>query len=86
MKSTFTALIQRWRGSGGKNERFKFLWNEVPGGNTPILPGMTPPCDEVLLRPNGEMVEISEGPYSWNRYSPRIETCWMREWPESFIA
>ena len=30
MTSTFTALIQRFRGNLGKDEPFKYLWNELP--------------------------------------------------------
>src|SRR5665811_393717 len=30
MTSTFTSLIQRFRGNLGKEEPFKFLWNELP--------------------------------------------------------
>lgn len=85
MKSTFSALIQRFRGSRGKPEPFKFLWNEIPGKHSTIAKGRTI-CEEVVLHPNGEMVPISQGPYSWNRYSRLIDTSWMREWPEGFVS
>jgi hypothetical protein len=86
MTSTFTSLIQRWRGNKGKDERFKFFWNEIPAEGARLLPGTTAKSDIVPLRPNGEMIEQYEGTYSWNRYCPLINTGWMREWPESFIG
>lgn len=85
MTSTFTSLIQRCRGNKGKEERFKFLWNEIPAQGIELRPGTTPLNDHVPLHPNGEMIEQYDGPYSWNRYSPRIDIGWMREWPESFL-
>ncbi|HEV2799638.1 MAG TPA: O-fucosyltransferase family protein [Pyrinomonadaceae bacterium] len=85
MTSTYTSLIQRQRGNRGRDERFKFLWNEIPARDIELLAGTTPANEEVPLYPNGEMVEQYAGPYSWNRYCPRIDTGWMREWPESFL-
>lgn len=85
MTSTFTSLIQRWRGSAGLDERFKFLWNEVPAASAEIRRGDTAINDTVPMRPDGTMVEQFDGPYSWNRYEPRINSAWMREWPESFV-
>jgi hypothetical protein len=85
MTSTFSALIQRWRGSRGLDERFKFLWNEIPAADAAILRGATAINRCVPMRPDGTMVEEFEGPYSWNRYDPRINSAWMREWPESFL-
>ena len=34
----------------------------------------------------GVMVEEYLGPYSWNRFNPRINPAWMREWPEAFLC
>ena len=85
MTSTFSALIQRWRGSRGFDERFKFLWNEIPAVDSTILRGATAINRRIPMRPDGTMVEEFEGPYSWNRYDPRINSAWMREWPESFV-
>ena len=31
------------------------------------------------------MIEQREGPYSWNRFNDRLNSGWMREWPESFV-
>ncbi len=84
MTSTFTAMIQRYRGSNGLNEPFKFLWNELPAADGTALPGRHPPSTHIPLK-NGVMVETGKGPFSWNRYSPDIEPTWMREWPESFL-
>ena len=39
MTSTFTSLIQRWRGSSGLDERFKFLWNELPAPVAELVRG-----------------------------------------------
>lgn len=86
MTSTFSSLIQRWRGSSGLDERFKFLWNELPAANAELVRGATAINDGVPMRPDGTMVEEFEGPYSWNRYNARLNSAWMREWPESFLA
>lgn len=85
MTSTFTSLIQRWRGSAGLDERFKFLWNELPAAGVALERGRTPINDAIPMRPDGTMVEQHEGPYSWNRFDPRLNSAWMREWPESFL-
>jgi hypothetical protein len=85
MTSTFTSLIQRWRGNRGLDERFKFLWNELPAPDAELVRGATEINDGVPMRPDGTMVEQFEGPYSWNRYDPRLNSAWMREWSESFL-
>src|SRR4030095_11340703 len=85
MTSTFTSLIQRWRGSAGLDERFKFLWNELPAASAVLARGRTAINDAVPMRPDGTMIEQYEGPYSWNRFDPRLNSAWMREWPESFV-
>jgi hypothetical protein len=85
MTSTFTSLIQRWRGNRGLDERFKFLWNELPAAGAEMVRGATKINDGVPMRPDGTMVEEFEGPYSWNRYTPLLNSAWMREWPESFL-
>ncbi len=84
MTSTFTSLIQRYRGNRGLPERFKFLWNELPDEGVELRPGSHPLSDCVPLEA-GVMVEQYEGPYSWNRYNPRLNPAWMREWPEAFL-
>lgn len=85
MTSTFTSLIQRYRGNRGKPEPFKFLWNELPDPGERHERGRHPVSDCVPLE-NGIMVEEFAGPYSWNRYNQRINPAWMREWPESFLT
>ena len=40
MTSTFTALIQRYRGNRGKREVFRYLWNELPDSNAQLERGM----------------------------------------------
>ena len=84
MTSTFTALIQRMRGNRGKDERFKFLWNELPAAGDKLEPGRHPFSDCIRLE-KGVMVAEREGPYSWNGYDARLNPAWMREWPESFL-
>ncbi len=84
MTSTFTALIQRYRGNSGKEERFKYLWNELPPAGARIEPGRHALGDDVPLD-NGVMIEAGSGPYSWNRVNQRFNNGWMREWPESFL-
>ncbi len=84
MTSTYTALIQRYRGSRGRPERFKFLWNELAEEGAELRPGSHAPSDCIPLD-GGVMVEQYEGPYSWNRYNQRLNPAWMREWPESFL-
>ena len=86
MTSTFTSLIQRWRGNRGLDERFKFLWNELPAVNAELVRGATAINPGIPMRPDGTMVEEFEGPYSWNHYDPRLNSAWMREWPESFVC
>jgi Rps23 Pro-64 3,4-dihydroxylase Tpa1-like proline 4-hydroxylase len=85
MRSTFTALIQRYRGNRGRHERFQFLWNEIPADGDPVVRGRQRINRRVALE-RGIMVEEHPGPYSWNRYSRRIMPGWMREWPESFLT
>lgn len=84
MTSTFTALIQRMRGNLGKEELFKFLWNELPPPGVKLEPGRHKIGDDIQLI-KGVMVEDQEGPYSWNRVNHRLNVSWMREWPESFL-
>ena len=86
MTSTYTNLVQRFRGNRGKEERFKFLWNELPNpGEVLKTRGSHPPSDCVPLHPDGSLVEEHEGFYSWNRVSPLLNPAWQREWPESFL-
>lgn len=85
MTSTFTSLIQRWRGSLGRPERFKFLWNELPAPDAESRRGDTAINDRIPMNADGTMKEEREGPYSWNRYDPRLNSGWMREWPEAFL-
>lgn len=85
MTSTFTALIQRWRGNRGKREAFRFLWNELPEPGQPFERGRHAVNDCIPLE-RGAMVEQYEGPYAWNRVSPLLNPAWMREWPESFLT
>lgn len=85
MTSTFTSMIQRYRGNRGKVEPFKFLWNELPEPGERYERGRHPVSDCVPLE-NGIMIEEFAGPYSWNRYNQRINPAWMREWPESFLT
>lgn len=84
MTSTFTALIQRMRGSLGKVEQFKFLWNELPAPGARIERGRHAMSDTVPLD-RGIMVKQFDGPYSWNWFNQRLNSGWMREWPESFL-
>ncbi len=85
MTSTFTAIIQRYRGNRGKAESFKYLWNELPDDGDRLERGRHP-VSECVPMDRGMMVEESSGPYSWNRYNKRIAANWMREWPESFLT
>lgn len=86
MTSTFTSMVQRYRGNRGRAEPFKFLWNELPDpGVATVARGSHPPSDCVPLHPDGRLVEEYDGPYSWTRYNPRINPAWQREWPESFL-
>lgn len=84
MTSTFTALIQRMRGSAGKEELFKFLWNELPAPGEELERGRHKHSDCIRLD-KGVMVPEFDGPYSWNRYNQRLNPAWMREWPEGFL-
>ena len=84
MTSTYTALIQRLRGQSGKNELFKFLWNELPEAGEELRPGRHRASDCIQLD-KGEMVPVRESHYSWGRYNNRLNPAWMREWPESFL-
>jgi hypothetical protein len=85
MTSTFTSMIQRYRGNAGRPEPFKFLWNEIPDREDKLERGRHPISDCVPMR-HGIMVEEYPGPYTWNRYNPRINPAWMREWPEAFLG
>lgn len=84
MASTFTSMIQRMRGNRSKEERFKFLWNELPEPGDEVERGRHAISDCVPLN-EGVMIETGQGPYSWNRVNDRLNTGWMREWPESFL-
>lgn len=81
MKSTFTALIQRMRGNLGKDEPFKFLWNEMYSANDKR--GGSTSSDGVRFE-NGILFPSQPGPYSWNNFG-NLNPAWMREWPESFL-
>ena len=83
--STFTSLIQRYRGNKGMPESFKFLWNELPDEGARVERGCHATSECVPME-HGVMVEEFLGPYSWNRFNPRIDPAWMREWPESFLS
>ena len=85
MTSTFSSLIQRYRGNRGKPEPFKFLWNEIPDADAELEPGRHA-FSECMPLENGVMVEENDGPYSWNRLAPRLNPGWMRGWPESFLG
>ena len=80
MTSTFTALIHRNRLNNGSAGPFRFLWNELPADGDEVKRGDHAPSFTVPLR-DGAMIETREGPYSWNRVSPRLAPAWMREWP-----
>jgi hypothetical protein len=85
MTSTFTSMVQRYRGNRGRPELFKFLWNEIPDPSARVTRGSHPPSTCVPLHPDGRLVEQYAGRYSWTRYNPRINPAWQREWPESFL-
>jgi hypothetical protein len=86
MTSTFTSMVQRYRGNRGQAEHFKFLWNEIPDPSLTVTTrGSHPPSDCVPLHADGRLREEYPGPYSWTRYNPRINPAWQREWPESFL-
>jgi hypothetical protein len=85
MTSTFTSIIQRQRGNRGKDEPFRFLWNELPDPGVPVERGRHA-ISHCIALDRGVMVEEFEGPYSWNRVNQRINPAWMREWPESFLT
>jgi hypothetical protein len=85
MTSTFTALIQRYRGNRRKQEVFRFLWNELPEPGQAIERGRHAITDCIPLE-RGVMIEELDGPYSWNRVSQLLNPAWMREWPESFLT
>ncbi len=85
MTSTFTALIQRYRGNGGKQEAFRYLWNELPAPGGAFERGRHAVSDCIPLD-RGVMVEEFEGTYTWNRVSQLLNPAWMREWPESFLT
>ena len=56
MTSTFTAIIQRYRGNRGKEESFKFLWNELPDPGDRLERGRHP-VSECIPLDRGMMVE-----------------------------
>ncbi len=85
MTSTYTSMVQRFRGNRGLSECFKFLWNEIPDPEVEVARGSHPPSNCVPLHPDGRLVEVYEGRYSWTRYNPLINPAWQREWPESFL-
>ncbi len=85
MTSTFTSMIQRYRGNRGKDEPFRFLWNELPDPGAATERGRHAVSHCIPLD-RGVMVEEREGPYAWNRVSQRLNPAWMREWPESFLT
>ncbi len=85
MTSTFTSIIQRYRGNRGKDEPFRFLWNELPQPDARVERGRHAVSHCIPLD-HGVMLEERQGPYSWNRVSQRINPAWMREWPESFLT
>ena len=84
MTSTFTALIQRYRGNRGKREVFRYLWNELPDSGAKFERGRHA-ISECIPLDCGRMVDLFQGPYSWNRVSQQLNPAWMREWPESFL-
>lgn len=84
MNSTFTSLIQRFRGNAGRVEPFKFLWNELADTGVDLQRGRHAASRCVPMK-HGIMIDQYSGPYSWNRVHPRIDPAWMREWTESFI-
>ncbi|MEM1110356.1 MAG: O-fucosyltransferase family protein [Pseudomonadota bacterium] len=84
MTSTFSAMIQRLRGNRGKQENFKFFWNELPDPGEKLERGRHP-ISECVPMDRGLMIEEFSGAYSWNRYSQLLNPAWMREWPESFL-
>ena len=87
MTSTFTSLIQRYRGNRGLNEQFKFLWNEIPAPEDPATErGSHAKSECVPLHSDGRMVETHDGPFSWNRVSQLLAPSWQREWPESILT
>jgi len=85
MTSTFTGMIQRYRGNRGKNEAFRYLWNELPEPGAGVERGRHAVSDCIPLD-RGVMIEQFDGPYSWNRVSQLLNPAWMREWPESFLT
>jgi hypothetical protein len=67
--STFTSIIQRWRGQNGKALSFEYVYN---------------PLGEYVTFQRGQLVETQSGPYSWNRLERHgLPWSWAREWPES---
>ncbi len=60
MTSTFTAIIQRYRGNRGKDELFKFLWNELPDHGDRLERGRHP-VSECIPLDRGIMIEESSG-------------------------
>jgi hypothetical protein len=72
------------RGNRGKQEPFKFLWNEQHAAEDVLEPGRHRISDCIRLD-RGVMVPEREGRYSWTKYTPLLNPAWMREWPESFL-
>lgn len=84
MTSTFTGMIQRQRGTRGRPETFRYLWNELPESHQDVERGRHA-ISECIPLDRGQMIEQFPGPYSWNRVSQLLNPAWMREWPESFL-
>ena len=73
MYSSFTALIQRWRGILGKAVEFLYCYSDWDPRLIPFQ--------------NCEFVPVQDGHYSWNRILYPVEPSvhsWFREWPEAF--
>ena len=85
MTSTFTGLIQRFRGNLGKDEPFKFLWNELPPIDAKLERGRHVFGDDIRLDAGVMVEETHRGPYTWNRVNQRLNSGWQREWPEAIL-
>ena len=82
--STFTALIQRYRGNRGKQEVFRYLWNELPAPSQPTERGRH--ASPTASRWNAASCSKSSPSPTPNRVSQLLDPTWMREWPESFLT
>ncbi len=70
--SSFTALIQRSRGFGGRPD-FLFCYSDWDPRLVPFE--------------RCEFIPVQDGPYSWNRILYPVDpstSSWFRDWPESF--